>query len=170
MRRSSDPDVIERYSADESNTFFAQDVEAVVFPDQLAEARALLRPDAVVFVEGSVDRRREEPSLRVSRIIPIEAARRELSRHLLVHLRTTGGRSELLPELRDLCSSHRGKCPLLLQVSSPEGWVTTIKPKARGLTAVDPCNELLEQLEAIVGTGSVLCAGPRGSVTASTME
>ena len=149
---------------------FVGSIEAVVFPDQLAEARALLRPDAVVFVEGSVDRRREEPSLRVSRIIPIEAARRELSRHLLVHLRTTGGRSELLPELRDLCYSHRGKCPLLLQVSSPEGWVTTIKPKARGLTAVDPCNELLEQLEAIIGTGSVLCAGPRGAVTATSTE
>ncbi len=144
---------------------FVGSIEAVVFPDQLAEAQALLKPDRVVFVEGSVDRRREEPSLRVNRIIPIGEARRELSQHVLVQLRTTGGPSEVLPELRELCSSHRGKCPLLLQVSSPEGWVTTIKPKARGLTAVDPCNELLERLEAIVGPGSVLCAGARGAVT-----
>ncbi len=146
---------------------FVGSIEAVVFPDQLADAKTLLKPDAVVFVEGSVDRRREEPSLRVNRIIPIEAARRELSQHLIVQLRTMGGRSEVLPELRELCRNYRGKCSLLLQVSSPEGWVTTIKPKARGLTAVDPCNEFLEQLESLVGTGNIRCGGSRGTIAAS---
>ncbi|MFQ5805663.1 MAG: DNA polymerase III subunit alpha [Phycisphaerae bacterium] len=143
---------------------FIGSIEAVVFPDQLAEAQTQLKPDAVVFVEGTVDRRREEPSLRVSRIIPIAEARRELSQHLVVKLRTTGGPLETLPDLRDLCRSFRGRCPLYLQISSPEGWVTTIKPKARGLTAVDPCDDFLRQLQALVGAGSVRCSGPRGAV------
>ena len=146
---------------------FLGSIEAVIFPDQLAEAQALLKPDMVVFVEGSVDRRREEPSLRVNRIIPVENARRELSQHLLIKLRTTGGPSEILPDLQQLCRHHRGKCPLLLQVSSPEGWITTIKPKGRGLTAVEPSSELFDRLEALVGAESVMCGGPRGAIAAS---
>lgn len=43
MRRSNDPQVIEQYSTDESNTFFAQDVEAVVFPENVADVAEILR-------------------------------------------------------------------------------------------------------------------------------
>jgi len=147
---------------------FVGSIEAVVFPDQLAEARTLLKPDAVVFVQGSVDRRREEPSLRVTRIIPVSEARRELAQQLLVRLRTTGGRSETLPDLRDLCRSYRGKCPLCLQISSPEGWVTTIRPKARGLSAVDPCDDFLQKLVELVGPDNVRCCGSRAAVIAAS--
>jgi DNA polymerase-3 subunit alpha len=147
---------------------FVGSIEAVVFPDQVTEAQTLLHPDAVVFVEGSVDRRREEPSLRVRRIIPIEAARRELSRRLLVRLCSTGGPSPALADLRDLCRDHRGKCPLYLQISSPAGWVTTVKPQARGLAAVDPSQDFLQKLGMLVGADNVRCAGSGGAVTAGT--
>ncbi|MGC9320211.1 MAG: FAD-binding oxidoreductase, partial [Armatimonadota bacterium] len=43
MRRSSDPQVIEQYADDESNTFFARDVEAVVFPESAEDVAAVLR-------------------------------------------------------------------------------------------------------------------------------
>ena len=43
MRRSSDPDVIARYAADESNTFFADGVEAIVFPQSEADVAEILR-------------------------------------------------------------------------------------------------------------------------------
>ena len=55
---------------------FAGAVEAVVFPDQQAAVATALRPDAIVFIEGAVDRRREEPSLRTARVVPVEQARR----------------------------------------------------------------------------------------------
>lgn len=43
MRRSSEPDVIARYAADESNTFFAEGVEAVVFPQSERDVAEALR-------------------------------------------------------------------------------------------------------------------------------
>ncbi len=43
MRRSSDPDVITQYAADESNTFFAEDVAAVVFPETEGDVAEVLR-------------------------------------------------------------------------------------------------------------------------------
>ena len=43
MRRSTEPDVIARYATDESNTFFAEDVQAVVFPESEADVAQILR-------------------------------------------------------------------------------------------------------------------------------
>lgn len=43
MRRSNEPDVIARYAADESNTFFAEGVQAVVFPESEADVAQVLR-------------------------------------------------------------------------------------------------------------------------------
>lgn len=43
MRRSSEPEVIERYAADESNTFFARGVTQVVFPESAADVAEVLR-------------------------------------------------------------------------------------------------------------------------------
>jgi|LSQX01.2.fsa_nt_gb D-lactate dehydrogenase (cytochrome) len=43
MRRSSDLDLIEQYAADESNTFFAEDVEAVVFVETAQDVAAIMR-------------------------------------------------------------------------------------------------------------------------------
>ncbi len=143
---------------------FVGSIEATVFPDKLEDAQSLLKPDKVVFIEGTVDRRREEPSLRVSRIIPVERARRELSQHVLVRVQTTGGESQTLEQLRNLCRRHRGRCPLVLQVTSPEGWVATIKPRAPGASAIDPDTEFLRALGALVGESNVLCGGPRGAI------
>ena len=43
MRRSTDPDVIARYAADESNTFFAESVAEVVFPETEEDVAQVLR-------------------------------------------------------------------------------------------------------------------------------
>lgn len=149
---------------------FVGSIEAVVFPDQLTDAQAQLKPDSVVFVEGTVDRRRDEPSLRVNRVIPLENAVRELTRHVLVRVNSVPplagsvSSSDLLPRIRDLCRKHPGKCPILLQVASPEGWIATIKPKARSTSGIDPAPELLHALQALTAPAPILCAGPRGTI------
>jgi len=43
LRRSTDPQVIEQYAADESNAFFAQAVEAVVFPESAHDVAQVVR-------------------------------------------------------------------------------------------------------------------------------
>ncbi len=67
---------------------FAGATEIIVFPGQQEDALPALKPDAVVFVTGAVDRRREEPSIRTERVIPIEQARREFARETIVRLRS----------------------------------------------------------------------------------
>ncbi len=136
--------------------------EAIIFPDQLPQAQPLLKPDAVVFLEGEVDRRREEPSIRVSRVVPIDQARRLLAREVVIRLQSTGGPVENLAEVRDLCAAHHGRCPVYFEITSPEGWTATVKGQD-GIT-VDPSDELLAGLQSLLGAENVLCCGPRGPV------
>jgi DNA polymerase-3 subunit alpha len=136
--------------------------EAIVFPDQLPQVQPLLKPDAVVFLEGEVDRRREEPSIRVSRVVPVDQVRRLLAREVVIRLQSTGGPVESLAEVRDLCAGHGGNCPIYFEITSPDGWTATVKCQ-NGMT-VDPSDEFLADLQALVGTENVLCCGPRGPV------
>ncbi len=75
---------------------FAGGSDVLVFPDQLEELQRTLKPEAIVFIEGAVDRRREEPCIRVDRVVPIEQAAREYTRQVVVRLRSaTGGRGRV---------------------------------------------------------------------------
>ena len=65
---------------------FTGTVECVVFSRQFAELESLITPDRVVFLEGKLDRTREEPSVQVDRIVPVEDAPREMAQGVLVRL------------------------------------------------------------------------------------
>ena len=141
---------------------FCGSTEVIVFPDQLENAQHVLKPDAVVFIEGAVDRRREQPSVRAARVVPIEQARREYSREILIRLHSAGDPLDALPRIQELCRTHRGNCPVYFEVTSPEGWAVTVK--GRQSASVEPCEEFLATVEKLAGVQSVLCCGPRGAV------
>ena len=66
-------------------------VEGVLFADAYAEYEAQLERGAVLFFTGRVDRRREEPNLVVSKVVPVEEAPLKLARRLRIHLDLRGG-------------------------------------------------------------------------------
>ena len=141
---------------------FVGSVECVLFPDQGPEFAPLLKPDAVLFIDGSVDKRREEPSVRATRVIPVEDAPRMLARELRLRVRSTGAESDALSAIQRVCKAHPGKCPLHLDITSPEGWITSIQlRKPFGVTIED---ELLRELRQILGSENLLLGGARGAV------
>ncbi|MEM7626946.1 MAG: OB-fold nucleic acid binding domain-containing protein, partial [Planctomycetota bacterium] len=83
-------------------------IDAVCFADTYATCSNALEPDAVVFLEGKVDRRREEPNIIVDRVIPIEQARQKLTRTVKVivedapGLNLNGESKEQLVKLREV--------------------------------------------------------------------
>ena len=62
-------------------------IDAVVFSDTYAIAAPLLTTDRIVFLKGKVDRRREEPSIVVDSIIPVERGAEELTQTVKIVLR-----------------------------------------------------------------------------------
>jgi DNA polymerase-3 subunit alpha len=62
-------------------------IDGVVFSNTYAIAAPLLVPDGIVFLRGKVDRRREEPSVRVESVIPIEQVASHLTSSVRIVLR-----------------------------------------------------------------------------------
>ena len=59
----------------------------MLWPEEFAKFEDKVRDDRVVFVKGTLDRRRDPAELVVTRIIPIDQAAAELSRGIVVTLR-----------------------------------------------------------------------------------
>jgi len=66
-------------------------IDGVLFSDSYAMHEMHLQLDEVVFLEGKVDRRREEPSIVVNRVIPVNQASRTLAEAIKIVIREPGG-------------------------------------------------------------------------------
>jgi DNA polymerase-3 subunit alpha len=140
---------------------FAGSVEALVFPDAPERLRPLLKPDALVFVQGELDTRRENPSLRVADIIPIEQARQKLAEQLFVRLSSAPAMLEVLPGIREICVGHRGRCAVYFDVSLPSGEQVLLR--AGSNAGVDVSDDFLKRLGALVGPERIRCRGPQAA-------
>ncbi|MCK4659858.1 MAG: DNA polymerase III subunit alpha [Phycisphaerae bacterium] len=132
-------------------------VEAILFPEMLAEQRAVVTPDAILFFRGEVDRKREEPSLRVGEVITVEHAPTQLATHLLISLADTMIDDALLGTLSDIFRKHAGDKPVYLDITTQDGLVATI---GRPGLAVAVDAELIRELTKLLGQQSVTLIGP----------
>ncbi len=124
-------------------------VDAVLFSEELTRYRPLLVADAVLFVAGEVDRKREEPSIRVSRVVPVGRATAEFARALLIDITETTP----LDELTRLFQAHRGECRVYLNVPTSDGLVAQIE--CNPLIRVACSDELLARLAAFLAPDAV---------------
>ncbi len=134
-------------------------IEAVVYSEVLERTRDLIAPDKLVFIRGSVNRTREEPSLRVTEVTPLEDAARRLSSGILLRLASVGINRAALDQLRELCKAHRGDRPIYIEVSTPDGLIVTLR--ADDLLGVIPDSEFVRKAEEIVGPGRAIILGGR---------
>ncbi len=140
---------------------FEGSVEAVVFPDRLeAEEASLIKPDQVVFIEGTIDTRREDPSIRAERIIPISDARQEFAISIVLRMARGVHTPTDLERIHDVCRGARGRCPLYIEVETQDGYIATIRC---GEVHVRPDDATLAALRDLVGPENVVCVGPRGA-------
>ena len=134
-------------------------IEAVVFSEELERCRDLVKPDRLVFLKGKVDRRREEPTLRVSEVTSLEDGPARLAEALIVKVGTGGLEKPTLERLRDICKNHRGPRELLLRVQPPSGLRVLIRCDTA--LAVLPDAAFQREVEALLGEGSVELRGRR---------
>jgi DNA polymerase-3 subunit alpha len=133
--------------------------DAVVFPDTYEEYSQHLADDAIVFLRGTLDRKRERPSILVNEVIPIDRAVEELTGKLV--LRLHGSTLDQLDRLCAALSSHRGQCPILLEMTPVR------RPDLRAWLAPDrqwyvsPSAALLRDLEEILADQAAYRLYPR---------
>jgi len=125
--------------------------DAVVFPRTFEQYAELIRAEAMVFLVGSVDRRRERPNIIVEEVIPIDQALERLGQRIVLRLNSGQTNAEKLQPLRDLLARHRGNMEIVFRVTPARradvaAWVRPDKT-----WFVKPSRELVEELSAFFG-------------------
>ncbi len=134
-------------------------IEAMVFSEEYEQYRSAIRPDAIVFLRGRVDRRREEPGLRVSEVIPIEEAAATLADAVVVKMTSIGRSSTDLERLRDICRAYPGDKVIYVRVHSPNNLVTLVRCGSE--FCVRPTPRFVAEVEKVLGEQSVDLPGRR---------
>ncbi|NOX60088.1 MAG: DNA polymerase III subunit alpha [Planctomycetes bacterium] len=132
--------------------------EVTISPRDLEKFRSLLKPDAIVFVRGTVSRRREEPSVRASEIIPAAQAARVLCDCVVVRLDERCDDPTIIERLFAITAKHSGPCPLYVEVQTTDHDIATIK--CRNDMSVEPSPQCLHELASLIGEARVICTGP----------
>ncbi|MHB1158310.1 MAG: DNA polymerase III subunit alpha [Phycisphaerales bacterium] len=97
-------------------------LDGVIFSDGYAKYAHLLTNDAIVFVKGKVDRRREEPGIRIDQVIPVNEAAEQLTQAVRIILRDRDvqGQSRQyngeLQSLRNMLRQLPGAAQLFIEI------------------------------------------------------
>ncbi|HMO26000.1 MAG TPA: hypothetical protein PKB10_06995, partial [Tepidisphaeraceae bacterium] len=138
-------------------------IDGVVFAETFAEINkkypGLVEVEQTMFVRGRIDRRRELPSIVVNEIFPVPEAVAKLTQLVIVKLRDPKISPETITELKPHLQKHRGNCECYLQVSHADKIVLL---KLGRNHFVRPSTDLVNDLELLLGSGSVELRGAGG--------
>ena len=129
-------------------------VEGLLFTDRFSEFRPLLLPDAIVFVEAEVDCKREEKSLRVSRVVSLGEATQNFASAILIDV----GEETPIDQLTRLFRSHKGLSRVYLNVTTPDGFLVQVETHES--LRVICSNRFLDELSGLVDRDSIRLLGP----------
>jgi len=130
--------------------------DAVAFAETYERVADRLKPEAMVFVCGSVDRRRERPSIIIDDVIPIDGAIEQLTASVVLRLDETAVMGDSLQRLREVLVRHRGPCPVCLEIrpSCRRDVCATVRPDKQWF--VKPSRRLVDELVGLLKEENLL--------------
>jgi DNA polymerase-3 subunit alpha len=135
---------------------------AMLWPEEYSKLADLVKNDTIVFVKGTLDRRRDPAELIISRIIPIENGPAELARGVIVRLHKGLLQSEDLERLLRVVRIRPGGLDLFFEIFGLEQ-VRRAVFKAGASLRLRYDARLISDLEVAVGAGNVRLLGQRGA-------
>ncbi len=123
-------------------------VEVVLFPDTLNDYASLLAEDAVVFVRGKADYRRERANIIASELIPLERAREKLAKGVHIKLDAQRVTKETVQQIRSICQYHKGDRPFQIVIKTDKG---KIYATAGRDLSVNPDVDFCRKMRQLVG-------------------
>ncbi|MEX2672207.1 MAG: DNA polymerase III subunit alpha [Phycisphaeraceae bacterium] len=127
-------------------------MDGVIFSDAFARHAHLLHAEAIVFVKGRIDRRRDEPSVVVDEVIPIDEGPTQLTKavRVIVRDRDEVGQPRTwngeLASLRTMLRQRPGPAPVYFEVHEQDKVVIMQSDRCK----VQPDARLAEQINAIM--------------------
>src|SRR5262249_50675530 len=123
---------------------------AMLWPEEFAKMADMVKNDQIVFVRGTLDRRRDPPELIVSRIMSLEQGRSELARGVVVRLHKGLHQAEHLERLLRAVRIRPGNLELYLEIIGLEH-IRRAVYKAGASLRVRYDDRLVPELENAVG-------------------
>lgn len=125
--------------------------EVVLFPEAFARCSSLLKGDDPILVCGPVEIGESSAKIVAQEVEALSAARQRAVRAMAIHLEEKEITRPLIEDLRNIAFRYPGSCRLLFAVTTPEGGEIRIAAHER--FRVQPCPELLGEIETLVGIG-----------------
>lgn len=129
-----------------------ESVDAVCFAEDYERAQNVLIDDAIGVCRGTLDRSREEPSVRVVKFEPIEALLSRQVTRLILRIRE--GDEALLDRLQEVVKQHSGETPLYLCFDNGNGTADVVR--CGGRFKVKLSEDALDAFERLIGRGNVV--------------
>jgi DNA polymerase-3 subunit alpha len=123
-------------------------VEVVMFPEVLNENSDALVQDAIVFVKGKLDYRRERPNVLASELIRLEDVREKLAAKVNIGLNAREVTKEKVAMIKSICQHHRGKSSVYVAVRTSKGKVYAAADKE---LSVNPDLDFCRKMRQLVG-------------------
>jgi DNA polymerase-3 subunit alpha len=133
-------------------------VECVMWTDEYARFKDEFQEDRPCFVWGTVERNREEPGLVLTRVLNLEAGKRELARGLSILVKLGEHTAMVIEHIAALLQKARGSCPVELVISDYAGRQARLR-LGEGFR-INPALLPIRELESQVGAGRVRFVGP----------
>jgi DNA polymerase-3 subunit alpha len=123
-------------------------VEAVLFPDVLNSFAELLVKEAIVFVKGKLDYRREKPNIIAVELISLDEVREKLAAKVRIRLDAKDVTKEKVAAIKSICQHHRGQSPVYVAVRTNKGRVYATADRQ---LSVNPDLEFCRKMRQLVG-------------------
>ncbi|MDD5634339.1 MAG: DNA polymerase III subunit alpha, partial [Candidatus Omnitrophica bacterium] len=128
-------------------------IEVLVFPKAYRQTPELIKEDNMLYIRGRLNLREEEPKIIAEEIIPLEQVKEKFTKSVVIKMSTAGLEQTMMQRVRNTLGKHKGKTPVYVELASPGG--RKIRLAIDKELYVSPCDELVGDIEAVVGTGNI---------------
>ena len=127
-------------------------LEVVAFPNAYRDYGVYLEENAPVFVCGELDRN-EQLKIKAAEVYPLREIHKHFTQRVSLHVPAVGADDEHLETIKEILLKYPGDTPLTLCLVFAGGQKVFVA--ADRMYRVNPCCELIERLEAVLGEESV---------------
>ena len=123
-------------------------IEVVMFPDVLSRYSDILVADAILFVRGKADYRRETPNILAEELIPLDSVREKLAAKVKLGLDAKDVTREKVAMIKSICQHHKGRSPVFVAVRTNKGRVYAAADRE---LCVNPDLEFCRKMKQLLG-------------------
>ncbi|MFO0807939.1 MAG: DNA polymerase III subunit alpha [Gemmataceae bacterium] len=132
-------------------------VECMMWPDEFVRFKDEFADDRVVLVRGVVEHKGQAPSLVLTRAMSLDAARKELTRAMILTLSLVEHQPELVDQLAKELRRFPGSCVVWLRILDASGRAAKLRLSEQ--FRVNPAAVDVGRLEMLLGVGRVAFSG-----------